>query len=435
MRADCPHTDLEAPQSGAGLQRRPSDRYRLEATARSSVAMICLLEVGVSCFFGLASSADGRVISALPQLRSISAVFVASAPTALLHVGPHKTGTTHIQNALVKYKDRLLRENIVWSIPRRMGNFEGLQVAPAHHFMFRCLRHSCRDDDEPRTDRLLKAFDAARKKGKHIIISSEVAGNLAVPACRVLKEMLNMFSVRVVYTYRELLSWLYSDYRQLLWTRNTRSVFSAFSVTRARQLRSQLFESVSNYVEVFGRSSVTILDYLGACHDGDIVNAVLSAGRFPTLPEVMLHDQRGLPHDEVLFRQLWGVLDQHLMREKQCSLQWPANPLSFLTSLPEVVFNSSDIPVICKDVAHLKNLSLSIDAKFRQQFADCILHGRPDLVEQSIAESGFICEVDIAQITGPFWNSQFERQMQTLPADACVPGVIQPKGWQAHGRL
>jgi len=239
-----------------------------------------------------------------------------------------------------------------------------------------------------------------------------------------------------VWSYRDLLSWLYSDYRQLLWVKTERRVFSSFAPRRSDQLHREMYQTLENFIKVFGRGRVFILDYLGAMSSHDILNAMLVAGSLPELGQpINTKDRQGLKQEEVVLRQLWTLFEEHLLVQYNCTLLWPADPLALLVDKPDIILKEYAIPTTCLDLGVLRNLSLTVDRDFRKRFRELICFGRPDLVHSTIINFPPICELDLQAVTehSAVWQTQFGKQQSILPAGMCAPGRLHKVEWTAHG--
>jgi len=118
-------------------------------------------------------------------------------PTALVHVGPHKTGTSHIQRVLGSQSDALHKMGIVYPIPPSKVHPKW-EMIKAHHFVFRCLSNQCEDDDAERTNVLWQDTNYAAAENNHVILSSETAANAEMPALLAIKKELQPFNVEIV---------------------------------------------------------------------------------------------------------------------------------------------------------------------------------------------------------------------------------------------
>lgn len=90
------------------------------------------------------SAANGGVITPLP------------AGTRLLHIGPHKTGTTSIQGAMFAVKDRLGGYGVDWPATTRH---------PMEAVLAACARPGMMGDAGPSEKQWLQLVDKARGAG------------------------------------------------------------------------------------------------------------------------------------------------------------------------------------------------------------------------------------------------------------------------------
>ena len=141
---------------------------------------------------------------------------------AILHVGPHKMGSTSIQVALAEFQDDLSHDGFL--VP---SLFDGAQRLYAAASYLRCpegvvepcafvtcpLRCNDREVEQGWRD-LLTALDTARSQGRSVILSAE---DFDRPDVRVkeLFDALHGFDVRTVVMYRHYFDWIASVYGHL----------------------------------------------------------------------------------------------------------------------------------------------------------------------------------------------------------------------------
>lgn len=131
-------------------------------------------------------------------------------PRAIVHLGPSKTGTTHVQSVLANAKNDLESNNIVnfdtskcqsshVSLSYYMGDYEILERWKIK------IKKSCWYDRKA----VQYFFTKNLKKGHDIIISSEFLFLRPIHGFEVLLELLNGFDVTFVSVYRQ---WLLREY-------------------------------------------------------------------------------------------------------------------------------------------------------------------------------------------------------------------------------
>ncbi|MFF1298707.1 MULTISPECIES: hypothetical protein [unclassified Streptomyces] len=140
-------------------------------------------------------AANGGVITPLP------------AGTSLLHIGPHKTGTTSIQGALFAVKDRLGGYGVDWPAATRH---------PMEAVLAACARPGMMGDAGPSEKQWLRLVDRARGAGRRTsVISSEFFADAPDDAtvARIV-EQLGRESVHILVTLRPLARIMPSQWQQ-----------------------------------------------------------------------------------------------------------------------------------------------------------------------------------------------------------------------------
>lgn len=108
--------------------------------------------------------------------------------TLILHAGPHKTGTTALQQALVRGEDRLARLGILYPQTGRLGSSHA------------GLAEACRSG----ADAVLAALARETEGWRAVILSSENFSMLAPGALQQLRQVFPQAEVRVAYALRRL---------------------------------------------------------------------------------------------------------------------------------------------------------------------------------------------------------------------------------------
>lgn len=147
-------------------------------------------------------------------------------PTAILHVGPHKTGTTSIQAAFSFYADSLAKENYFY-LGKVNREYEGLfhcddVVKP---YVFDCIRSDVdilsfplnKDKCSLARKNISNQIDHHRKLGHNIIISDEsfAIGPVSNDRWDELRTILDGFHVKVIVCYRHYFDWIFSYYNHI----------------------------------------------------------------------------------------------------------------------------------------------------------------------------------------------------------------------------
>lgn len=128
------------------------------------------------------------------------------SPLAILHIGPHKTGSTTIQSLMKRFVKELAmdRYEMPWVA---IGGWES-QVHLATCFLNKAVvNHPC-------DQRLIESAKSISKRNSNILISSEEFDREYVNMTS-LNDFLTPWNVTVVYVYRRFYSWLQSYHFEL----------------------------------------------------------------------------------------------------------------------------------------------------------------------------------------------------------------------------
>ena len=171
--------------------------------------------------------------------------------TIYLHAGPHKTGSTALQKALVESGPALAAKGLIY--PRQgMSDF-------GHHQIVNAARGWTTEFDAAA---LAAECDGARG----VILSSENVVHLTPSQLAAMKEMLPGGEVRVVYYLRRLADLWPSHWQELIkhghWMSFWEYVSMAtFALQSRRNIAIDQLQQIAQLASVFGRENVTILGY------------------------------------------------------------------------------------------------------------------------------------------------------------------------------
>ena len=171
----------------------------------------------------LQPDAHGVVSTYRPEpTRADTALKEKRQPTAILHVGPHKMGSTSVQAAVYTFHSQLTEDGFM--VPGILDGYQRLYAAASYlrcpkGVVEPCPHMTCPlkcDDYEVQQGwgDLWSALDTAREEGKGVILSAE---DFDRPDVRV-KELFNAlhgFNVTTVVMYRHYFEWIASVYGHL----------------------------------------------------------------------------------------------------------------------------------------------------------------------------------------------------------------------------
>jgi len=174
-------------------------------------------------------------------------------PRYLVHIGPHKTGTTYIQSRLDAARDRLRSAGVVYRSTWRASD-----VVPSHLRMFERIRH--RQLDELRRELAEQAVD----DDALVILSSEDLQYLDAQEVRILADLLGTPNVTIAYYCRRWSELLPSCWQERVKHGDDQPLPEFLLLLTAHAQRSALANYgivLDRYLGVFGPANVRVVSY------------------------------------------------------------------------------------------------------------------------------------------------------------------------------
>ena len=168
----------------------------------------------------------------------------------ILHIGPHKTGSTFIQKSLVKNEAKLKEASFLYPKKRR-------EFSHGHH----ALAKAFQENDKIFIDSFLSEME---RSSEDVIISSEDFDRLTSDQVRVLKEVLVSYDVTVVYFKRRFDSLLFSNLQEDIKQGGCKTYVEFLFSHLLNPLSSKILNHrivLDSYSECFGKDNVIIFDY------------------------------------------------------------------------------------------------------------------------------------------------------------------------------
>lgn len=232
-------------------------------------------------------------------------------PRYLIHVGPHKTGTTYLQLRFDAARERLRHSGLAYPM-----EWSGGPGGPSHQKLFLAIRAANVSD-------LSSMFEQVARSGvEDVLISSEDLNHLDEKELDYLREALGGDQAVVVFYCRR-----WSELLPSLWQERVKhgsdETFPEFFATHiSKPLASPVLNfaySLDKYARAFGRENVRIVSYSNVCDDGldlaehffdmflpnhravlDGLPAIANARPNPSLPMVDIEVMRALNSFHVL---------------------------------------------------------------------------------------------------------------------------------------
>jgi hypothetical protein len=353
---------------------------------------------------------------------------VQSVPRAIVHIGPHKTSSSHIQLFLATHTALLETENVFWPCEQSGKPFTAKETA--------LLALALRDpsNDHYRTIDTVKYFlRESLARNRSVVLSSEELDPGSVQNFRLLADMLTGFDVTVVYVYRELLSHMVSLYFEMNRFEHDSvrfsGPFSTYLLSNLDHVSAILDPGtlLRDYSEVFGRDSIQIIDLAGCAagdHDVTYVLVCEVAGVLCDRPE--LFQDRGLgsnaayslvPAEVFSFHNAYVQL-QHNGTCRHCGRLRDAYN-HFADTLRADISHGvlPPVPTVRSNLGMLVPFAQQVDATLRAQYGDRILHGNAsaalwDMQHRAHIESLHVPDFVSSRVWAQWMQGMFERSLK-----------------------
>ncbi len=184
-------------------------------------------------------------------------------PRFVIHIGPHKTATTYLQQSFKKMSGLLRKQSIVF--PARWCATPG---NPSHVRFYEMLR-------DGNAEELKRDLDQIRQSDPEtILISSEGLANLPTPAVKLLRECLEDAPVEIIFYCRRWSELLPSTWQTLV-KQGSDTPFPVYAAGVLARSISTLNYSVvlDRYSEVFGHEALSLVSYSNLVDEGEDIAA------------------------------------------------------------------------------------------------------------------------------------------------------------------
>jgi hypothetical protein len=171
----------------------------------------------------------------------------------LIHVGPHKTGTTYLQLRLDAARQRLRQGGVVYP-----AEWSSTETEPSHRKLMIGLR-------DGRIGQLKSQFEVIeRDKPGYVLISGEGINLLEQPAVELLKTLVGSHSVTIIFYCRR-----WSELLPSFWQEEVKhGCDKTFPEFFAKNVTDPFGSAVMNfgkrlclYADVFGRKNIKLVSY------------------------------------------------------------------------------------------------------------------------------------------------------------------------------
>lgn len=188
----------------------------------------------------------------------------------ILHIGPHKTASTYIQNQLHDNKDILADCGLTY--PATFYEDHG------HHILARSIYRKTYDDNFHSQLNELNALEDT------VILSSEDFDKLSINDIRTSKIMLHEVPARIVYYFRSPSDRLISLWQEKIKFGYDEDLYSFMFTHQQNPVISRYINScltLDDWANVFGMENIYIIDYAWSISQNCLANSIFGALDLP----------------------------------------------------------------------------------------------------------------------------------------------------------
>jgi hypothetical protein len=353
-----------------------------------------------------------------------SCSLVQCSPRAIVHIGPHKTSSTHIQAFIARFATELQQDNLYWLQDQLDSSKQGTANAKNLAIFAAALRSPT--DPYGTIPKMKAFFEEYLANNRNVVISSEELDHMPLAGVEVLKEMMSGFEVTIVYVYRELLSHMVSLHFESCRFEHNKN----FSVPFSSYLFSTLDKmsvildpamALNPYKIVFGKDRITVVDMYGvAAANEDVVRVVVceiagalcSKGAAFFKADVSSNPSYSLLHSQVFSYYHAFVKEHNKGRCHFCNPKVYAAYKDFDAQLNRDMATKSApvVPVLRSHLGMLVPMAERLDDQVRAEYGERILYGNATANQRAMREGVHVESLNAEEfVMSEPWNEYMQR--------------------------
>lgn len=382
------------------------------------------------------------------------AIIVIGQETVYIHVGPHKTGSTHVQKFAIKYRQLLFDKYQICIPTSSTPPFQNKIITRA------IIQLSSKGDISP-LRRVIQSCQQTTTtnntmSGKNIFLSAENISILSIKYLRLIRQLFSSSSTKIyiIITYREWLEKMYSEYTQLAKTNifHTETIgeyiYRNYGYINPTLLSDQRFQQGSYYfidimknlqtvfhhhhntnnMTIQEDDSISIIDYLGIQRQSKDITYII----FCEIMKVLCEETMSLSSSQHSFQYNVKPEGQYIHLVSIVRDYIYLRRYSFHQHLPrfftrDLVNNytkqSLSLPLRASNLYLLHSYAIGLDETIRQQYNTMMMYANSTASREAI-ESFHVNEIDTNKFyTQEKWIGWLENEFIRLQE----MGVIIPK--------
>lgn len=381
-------------------------------------------------------------------------IIVIAQVTVYIHVGPHKTGSTHVQKFAIKYRQLLFDKYQICIPTSSTPPFQNKIITRA------IIQLSSKGDILP-LRRVIQSCQQTTTtnntmSGKSVFLSAENISILSIKYLRLIRQLFSSSSTKIyiIITYREWLEKMYSEYTQLAKTnifhtetigeyiyRNYGYINPILSSDQRFQQGSYYFIDImknlqtvfhhhhnTNNMTIQEDDSISIIDYLGIQRQSKDITYII----FCEIMKVLCEETMSLSSSQHSFQYNVKPEGQYIHLVSIVRDYIYLRRYSFHQHLPrfftrDLVNNytkqSLSLPLRASNLYLLHSYAIGLDETIRQQYNTMMMYANSTASREAI-ESFHVNEIDTNKFyTQEKWIGWLENEFIRLQE----MGVIIPK--------
>jgi hypothetical protein len=316
-----------------------------------------------------------------------SSWFVRSNPLKIfVHIGPHKTGSTHIQTYLEENWQNLEKENIC--IPS--------SVHSAKNFALLADSIACYPAEKIPELPEFKEIQNCLQKNMNVVISTENFSGLETDKVVALKNWLEKASqgheveVKIVFYYREWLSFMYSVYFEIQKQFQDTGVTTFSEFFTMNNVTADKFSNefkAQNFAQIFGEENLVVVDYYGveaAKKDVAYVFVCEILGVYCNKAAELNNGKASQenPHFNMVYLHYMYLLEIYLNTHFMRRCVFDTNSLYW--EVAELCTRKIEFPTKVSHFDFYRDLAIEKDKNFREKYEKSFLYGNHAINVQKI---------------------------------------------------
>jgi hypothetical protein len=352
----------------------------------------------------------------------------ATELTAYIHIGPHKTGSTHVQSFISDHAAELAQANVYWPADGRGTVFKPKRLSSFARALISGDQQRIKQEEQ-----VFLFIKRSRDLNRNIIISAEALGVLNTTGVQALRSIFEGYQLRIIFGYRNPVSMMVSTHYELnKIPGDFRTTFATYLLeTLSRPARHlQVLTMLDTFTDVVGMSHMYIIDLAGASQNGaDITYVIICQIARIHCDNRKLFEEPSLKNSgsSLITKQVFGYFQSYLGVEKEATCRPCEGYDMFYQQFYKMTIDPdrkhSHFPVVQSSLHLLAPYAKEVDAALRAKYGARILHGNATANYEVIDHGIAVEDLDILKFTrSVYWKQWLENVYQWARNESMLCG-------------